>query len=303
MGDERNSSIDFLRVLAIGLIIAFHFTYSYFPDERLRYLGFVGISLFFIISGFLLANNYLSNEKFSVKWFLKRYIKIAFLYYPTLIAIVLIFGEQVYSGNLSKNLLLHFVFLDFTSPETSFGIISTAWFLVPLMAFYLAFPYLNKLIKRYNYSISLIIAAAVLFRFYKGGLISFNPLFFLGEFCFGILFARDKKNIFLFSSLLMFAYGYIFFIPFAVFYCFYFLNFNFIAKILSFIGKNTLPLFLFHESVIMVIVGSWKAYSLNKPAAIFLIAVVSIFLTYISSKINKFICRKYFNVKNPAVQK
>ncbi len=302
MGDKRLASIDFLRVLAIALVIIFHFTYQFIPNDKLRYLGLVGISLFFIISGFLLANNYPTLEKFSIKWFLKRYVKIASLYYLALIAVVLLFGEQVYSGNLLKNLLLHFAFLDFASREAIFGIISPAWFLVPLMVFYLAFPYLNKLIKRYSYSISLIFAATLLTRFHEGGLVSFNPLFFLGEFCFGILFAHNKKNIFLFSSLLMFAYGYIFVIPFIIFYCFYFVNFNFIAKILNFIGKNTLPLFLFHESFIMIFVGTWKVYNLNRPAAIFLIIVVSIFLTYISSKINKFICRKYFQLNNPPGQ-
>jgi len=293
MGDKREISIDLLRTIAIVSILFFHFVYQFTADNRLRMLGFFGISLFFIISGYLLASKYPSLEKFSLKWFLKRYVKIAALYYLSLTAIVLLFGKQVYSGSLSKNLMAHFLFIDFFYSETAYGIISAAWFLVPLIVFYLVFPYCNRFIKKYNYLLSIVFAAMILFRMNRGGLTSFNPLFFLGEFCFGILFAYDKKSPFLFSALLTFVVGYFMVAPFVAFYFIYFLNSKYLpSKILGFLGKRTLPIFLLHEAFIMVYVGRWHIYTLSTYPALFFLLVVSVFLTYISCKIQKFIFRR-----------
>ncbi len=313
MGDERDSSIDFLRALAIGLIVMFHTLYALVrpPNEQLRSLGFIGVSLFFIISGFLLAKGYPEKVpslarinrigqslKFYVKWFLNRYVKIASLYYPALIAVVLLFfwwqcGTDSCRLYLIKDLLLHFAFLHF-EPSHVYGIINSAWFLIPLVAFYAAFPILNWLIKKYDFSIALIFAATLWCRAILGGLVYANPIYFLGEFCFGMLVARDKKNIFLFSSLIMMGYSTLAFVPFALFYFISSVNFS-SSRIFTWISKNTLPLFLFHESFIYIINGAFKISILNKTGALVLMAVVSVFLTYISSKINKFICGRYLN--------
>jgi len=321
MGDERNSSIDFLRALAIGLIVMFHAVYAFAkpPNEELRSLGFIGVSLFFIISGFLLAKNYPEKSpslakasrfwqsiKFYVKWFLNRYVKIASLYYLALIATVILFfwwkcSTEACKSGLLKDLLLHFTFLHF-EPGHIYGIINSALFLIPLMAFYIAFPALYWLIKKYDFSISLMFAATLIARVVLGGLVSFNPVYFLGEFCFGIMVAKDKKNIFLFSSLLMVSYSALAFVPFVLFYAISSVAFS-SPRIFTWVGKNTLPIFLFHESFIYLLTGSYKVYTLSKAGALVLTAVVTLLLIYISSKINKFICGRYLNTKQEAESK
>ncbi len=297
MGD-RITSIDLLRVLAIALVIGFHLFYSITGDNNLRYFGFVGISLFFIISGFLLASRYPKLESFSLKWFLKRFLKIICLYYLALIVVVLLFGNQVYSGSAIKNIVYHFAFIDPISPETEYGIISPAWFLIPLMGFYIFFPYLSRFLKKYDYLLGAAFVFMVLFRMKSGGLASFCPVFFLGEFCFGILFAHNRKSPFLLSSLLVILIDPMMVIPFAIFYSLCFIPSKILpSKFLNFFGKNTLALFLFHESFIRVYTDKWHLYNLEKYPALFFLLVVSVFLTYISYKIQNFIFRRYFNIK------
>ena len=96
--EERLVSIDLLRVIAIVLIIGFHLVYNFNHDSSIRPVGFLGVSLFFIISGFMLAKKYPLLEKFSAPWFLKRYIRIASLYYLALIFLVFLFGKQIIRG-------------------------------------------------------------------------------------------------------------------------------------------------------------------------------------------------------------
>ncbi len=290
---ERNTSIDLLRTIAITSIIHFHFAYAYTYQGYLREIGFFGISLFFIISGYLLTYKYPDLEKFSIKWFWKRYVKIASLYYLGLITIILMFTNQSYTGSLWKNLITHIFFIDFYFTDTAYGIMSAAWFLIPLMGMYILFPYLNKLIKKRSYLLIIIMIAMVLFRMNRDGLTSFNLLFFLGEFCFGIALAHNKKDIFLLTPLLVILIEWFMIFPFITFYVIHLLNLNFLPqKILRFIGKNTLPLFLFHEAILKVWTEEWHLYTLNKYSAAFLLIVISVFLTYTSSKIQNFITPK-----------
>jgi peptidoglycan/LPS O-acetylase OafA/YrhL len=228
MQKERNVSVDLLKTIAIASVIFFHLWFS-LTNNSLRHLGFFGISLFFIISGYLLAYKYPDLEKFSVKWMWKRYVRIAALYYLALIAIVIIFGNQVYSGSMWKNLITHFLFIDFYFQDTAYGIISVSWFLIPLMGMYFLFPYFNKLIKRRSYLLGAVMLAMVLFRIYQGGLTSFNLLFFLGEFCFGILCAHNKKNLYLLTCILTAITNTLMIIPFLVFYSVISFNLNFLS--------------------------------------------------------------------------
>ncbi len=298
MQKERNVSIDLLRTIAIIAVIYFHFVHAYTNEEYLREIGFFGISLFFIISGYLLAYRYSDLEKFSIKWFWKRYVKISSLYYLALIAIVLLFAEQAYSGSLFENIITHFLFIDFYFANSAYGIISAAWFLVPLMGMYALFPYLNKLIKRRGYLLGVAMVAMVLFRMYKGGLISFNLLFFLGEFCFGIALAHNKKNLFLLSGFLTVIVAQFMIYPFIAFYIIHLLNLRFLpSNLFGFIGKYTLPLFLFHEAFIKIWTETWHVYTLNKYSAALFLIVVSLFLTYLSSKIQDFIIPKNLSNK------
>lgn len=257
-------------------------------------MGFIGISLFFIISGFMLAKKYPKQEKFSIKWFLKRYIKVAVLYYLALVAISFLFSKQVYSGSLTKNLVYHFLFLDFTSGQTIYGIISPAWFLIPLMILYFLYPYLNNFIKKSPYYLVIAFILMIIVRIAESTYTSYCPIFFLGEFCFGIALAHNLKNKALFSPLLLVLVNPLMIIPFFIAYIFASIKIEKpTPKIVKLIAANTLALFLFHEVFIRVILKEWKLGDFNIFTSLSFLVLISIGLVYISKKTQKFILKKY----------
>lgn len=88
----RNIQIDFLRFLAITLVIMLHsggFTNSNIINQIYNTIargGWIGVDLFFVLSGFLITslvlNEYKASGKFDVKKFLiRRGIKIYPLFY------------------------------------------------------------------------------------------------------------------------------------------------------------------------------------------------------------------------------
>jgi len=293
--DRRLLSIDLLRVIAIVLVIGFHFLYYIKPNESLRNLGFVGVSLFFIISGFVLAKNHPKLHKISVKWTLKRYIKVASVYYIAIIAYVILFGTQAYSGKIS-DILLHFTFLNTLFSSTTYSIIGSAWFLTPLIVLYIVFPYLNKYISKNVYFLVLAFLITAILRFYLGWLADPDPLFFLAEFCFGIAFAHGKKHSALLISLIMIFIKPIMFLPFILFYLLYFVKTEYLpTKLLHFIGINTFFLFLYHEAFLYVGFGEWHIFGLSKFAAILLLIIIVISSAYLSKKIQDYLfSHKFF---------
>jgi peptidoglycan/LPS O-acetylase OafA/YrhL len=297
---KRILSIDILKIVAIALIILFHVLYAIYQKNYLRPIGFVGVSLFFILSGYTLAKNYPSQTTFSLRWFLKRLVKVASLYYLAIISIVVLFGNQTYSGNI-KDILLHFIFLDPLSKSAAYSIISPAWFLTPLIGLYLIFPYLNKYVKETKF---LIVAffLMVIFRTLSGNDIytSYSPLFFLGEFCFGIAFAYNKKHSPLIISLMLLFINPIMIIPFVVFYLTYHMKFEGTyvpTKLIHFIGINTFSLFLFHEAFIKVSLKEWNIYNLSMPIAIIILILTTVLTAFLAHKIKEYLNKKIENPK------
>ena len=282
--------------MAITAVMGFHFFYEITYSQSLRKVGFVGISLFFIISGFVLAKIYPEHEKFSLRWFLKRYLKIAVLYYLGLIALVILFGNQIYSGLLSNNLLLHLVFLDPLFPKYAYGIMSAAWFLTPLIGLYILFPYLNRFLKKNARLLIIPFLIMVYFRVSNGTYTDYSPLFFLGEFCFGIVFAHGKKHLALIISLLSIIIQPFMVLPYFIFYILYSLSGRYFpTKLLSLIGAHTLPLFLFHEAYLRLGFGRWHVYDLTKFGGMFLLTIVVLFCMYLCKVIQKSLSKlEYF---------
>ncbi|MFH1803034.1 MAG: acyltransferase [archaeon] len=285
---KRLGSIDLLRVLAIVLVLIFHIIYEFTYNNTLRYIGFVGISLFFIVSGFLLAKNHPKSENFSLKWFAHRYIKIAPLYYLSLVMIVLLFFKQTFSGAVLKNLLYHFLFIDFISEQTAYAIISPAWFLIPLIGLYILFPYLNRIMKRAPATLLILFALMSLLRFTMGTLTGFSPFFFVGEFCFGILLAHNKRHPALLSALITAFIMPIMALPYLIFYVVYYFKISTPSHVItSFIGANTLALFLFHESFMKVALGKWVVFSLSPFLGLIALAFATFLTITISRKLEE----------------
>ena len=107
-----------LRGIAILLVIIFHFFPNYLP------LGYLGVDLFFLISGFLITGivikNY-NNEKFSfLDFYAKRFRRLA----PSLLFIILIFA-----------LISFFILLPIDQKNFWYSVISSL-FLVPNFFFW-----------------------------------------------------------------------------------------------------------------------------------------------------------------------
>jgi len=261
--------VDLARALAIMLIVAFHVAYEFTLDNGIRWIGFLGVSLFFIISGFMLAKHDPDLVSFDGGWLWRRYVKIAALYYPAIIVLVLLLGDQITQGGIT-DLVLHFLFLNGLWPEYLFSIISPAWFMIPLFAFYILYPYLNLLTTRYRLFLPLAVLVTLAVRFKFGGLVSVDPLFFFGEFCFGIAFAHGRRDLLMLAPLALAFAMPVMAVPFIGFYLF-----SLLPKaeplplqgLFSLIGQHTFELFLFHESVMKVALGKWKVWGVGVAAS------------------------------------
>jgi hypothetical protein len=222
-------------------------------------------------------------------------LKIASVYYIALILIVILFAKQSYSGNLFLNLLSHFTFTDSIFPQFNYGIISPAWFLAPLIVYYLLFPWLNRAIKNnWKIIIPIFIATAIM-RIIYGEYVSTNFLFFLAEFCFGIAIAYNKKMSIIAVPIIIVFVQPIMYIPFVIFYAFSFIkNKHASSKIVTLISGQIIFLFLFHEALIYLIFNKWHIYALSKPLGIVVCLIAIVIAAYISNKIQKGLTNKLF---------
>jgi peptidoglycan/LPS O-acetylase OafA/YrhL len=97
---QYRTDIDGLRTLAVGLVILNHAGFSFFPG------GFVGVDVFFVISGFLITSIItpkIIDKSFSIPWFLSRRIKrlMPVLFFITIITIA-VFTVFMLPQDLSK---------------------------------------------------------------------------------------------------------------------------------------------------------------------------------------------------------
>ena len=280
LSSERIVWVDIVRAAAILLIICFHVAYEFTLDPNIRYVGYLGDSLFFIVSGYMLAQHYPKLKSFDLSWLWKRYVKVASLYYLTLIAIAILFFSSQGWLALGYDLLLHFTFMNWAVPGYLYTIISPAWFVIPLAAYYLLFPYLNRLLSWSKYALVLIFVLTLAYRYYEGSWASPNPLFFLGDFCFGIVFAQDRKSLPLVSPLITVVLSPIMLIPYIAFYIISLLEFfpklmpAALGTLFTIIGSYTYELFLFHESIMKTMLGKWSIFGLAAAPSLAVLLIV-----------------------------
>lgn len=93
---ERVAALDGLRGIAISLVMLQHFTAGQQMAvwlSKLLYLGWVGIDLFFVLSGFLITGILLrakTSQRYFRNFYMRRILRIFPLYYGALIAFLLI---------------------------------------------------------------------------------------------------------------------------------------------------------------------------------------------------------------------
>jgi len=220
---SRSKHIDGLRALAIFSVLGFHF----FPNWLKS--GFIGVDIFFVISGYLLTNiilNNLDNNNFSyIDFYLRRFKRI----FPTLLLLFIVsilFGwfflleDEFYL--LSKHVLAtialipNFIFLqeinyfdnsNYTKPFLHL------WSLGVEFQFYIFLPFLISYIYKKKYNIFFILLIVIFISFLINiAFMHFNQQFSfyssitrLWEFLIGGLvgyyfYISKKKSIFLIYS-------------------------------------------------------------------------------------------------------
>jgi peptidoglycan/LPS O-acetylase OafA/YrhL len=164
--------IDGLRGIAVLLVVIYHF----FPESITG--GFVGVDIFFVISGFIISQllfREIDKGTFSFGHFYERRIKRLFPTLLTVIIVLLTFGWFVFSAEFYKELAKHsFSGLSFFSNLTLFfeaGYFDKAAESKPLLhlwslsieeQFYLLFPIFFLLLRKFNSKIRILTIAAVL---------------------------------------------------------------------------------------------------------------------------------------------
>ena len=152
---NRNFGLDFIRAIAISLVIFSHITLLLFPDNDLssfivaiRTLGAIGVDLFFVLSGYLIGGIILRqlNEgktrfKDLLKFWKRRWFRTLPNYFLVLIlniALILILNKELIS-----DIGYYFVFLqnfnsihpDFFTEAWSLSIEEYAYLLLPFIIY------------------------------------------------------------------------------------------------------------------------------------------------------------------------
>lgn len=160
--------IDTLRAFAVILVIYSHWGSQNSIINQLFPVGFFGVNIFFVISGFLITQILLShknqiNSKSKVikSFFLRRTLRIFPLYYATLFFLWVI----NYPG-LRENFLPYLFYycnIDYYWDNEMHGILSPRWSLAVEEQFYLIWPFLILFISKIRLKIFFI--AVILFAF------------------------------------------------------------------------------------------------------------------------------------------
>ena len=301
---RRNNSYhvvpDLIKGIAIIWIVSFHM-YKDFPHifygkgnfaydfvHRFMLHGSLGVDLFVIISGYLLARSCL--RKVQINWidFLKKRIRRIFPLYWMAIGSVLLLEVLIGSNSESykfKSIIYHFLGIHGLTSYI-FDLQGAWWFITLILQLYLLFPLLWYIIERKPMSLILAMAAALTILARMIPIANFDSNYslfaFLIVFILGIAMARSKisdlnfplsfrwisyclVSIVLFivaiysDKIELFSYAQGLLRPFVSFGIFIFLSFlcnHLISKLkyvswpLSKYGKYSYAIYLFHRPLI-----------------------------------------------------
>jgi len=152
--------LDALKGLAILAVTMVHSIGADLPGVwgKIGSEGARGVQMFFIISGILAfrsLKNSFPNGKLTIKdvgkWYLKKYIRIAPLYYFAIVVSMLTGSFNMYwlgaEGHVTiKNILAHVFLVHGLFPHYTDSILAVEWYLGVLWLFYLITPFLFRLV-------------------------------------------------------------------------------------------------------------------------------------------------------------
>ena len=171
-----------------------------FINLTFSFLGHYGVQLFIFMSGFGLAMSMMNSPRTWESFFVSKLKRL----YPLLLVGMLFFilsYVAIYMKPLNiiewKALVPRLLLIHTLIPGSGMSINGPWWFFGLIFQFYILFPYLFKLIKRWRWKafVVLCLISYVLIFLFRGEIVMMNAPGHLPEFCLGILFAfcKDKK--------------------------------------------------------------------------------------------------------------
>jgi peptidoglycan/LPS O-acetylase OafA/YrhL len=163
MRQERSNRLDMVRGIAIFMVVAFH----YFPNQVTN-IGWTGVNLFFVLSGFLIGGILIDNRA-SDTYYVTFYGRRCFRIIPLYALNVLLFAAIV---GLDQPFWRYAFFLqNFTwisEGRVSLGWMSPTWSLAAEEQFYLILPALIRLtpLRRIPHVAGALILAAPAYRLF-----------------------------------------------------------------------------------------------------------------------------------------
>lgn len=329
---ERFFYLDFVRVIAVILILLTHynavFLYTY-PQQLQNivltyrianiYIGDLGVSIFFIISGVALMTVY--GENINIKrFFKKRFISIYPMFWLTyLVAFIHRYLTTGYYGQgiPLKSMIYTLTGFDgcFAAVEPTFYLVGE-WFLGCIIIIYLFFPILRIGVKKY---LGITVTAVTLlfllgvFCYVTAFPKAMLPIIRVAEFTFGMIFAQNIKHVnwkVALSSLICLIGNTVFaptidnniqtlyvgIMSFCILvYLAQKINASWFKKCCENISKYSYAVFLCHHYIILTIMGKFDLYSMTIQESYFMffaccgiIILISLMLYWCNSGILKF---------------
>ncbi|EOI2314852.1 acyltransferase family protein [Proteus mirabilis] len=313
-----------IRFFAAFFVMSSHL--GYFNNTDLSFIftneGYIGVTLFFILSGFILAFSYqdrLNEKKTSVhKFYFARIARIYPIHIITFILAIYLFSLTNFDfGFYFYNISLLHAYIPDKHAYFSFNMPS--WSLSVEMFFYLLFPLLIKINNKNLILLSIAsILAKILFPITSGPLVHalmyISPFFRLHDFIIGILLYRYRSifsfnlsalivttlqvlsisSIFLFvhfSYLIPQSYRYdiYYIIPMSITIFSLSIRGGIIGNIMSnnilvLLGEASFSLYMIHQLVIRYLIDSKLKYNLDNNELLFLMIFLSISLSVIAYK-------------------
>jgi len=151
MDSKRLFIFDFLRLLAILLVVLSHILRMENLDEVRGYLGIIGLGTFFFVSGYLLV----ANEKpisihNIIPYFKKRFVRIYPLYWVALILSILLSWLLANYFFNWPTIIAYLCGVQSVFVPKYMAEISSYWFIGTILIYYLLFPLITSGKKTYS---------------------------------------------------------------------------------------------------------------------------------------------------------
>jgi peptidoglycan/LPS O-acetylase OafA/YrhL len=230
--DTRILRLDYIRGVSILMVILYHFSQNYFNysiieknllieasivNKSMFYtigrFGSYGVSLFFILSGYLIHTIYYKTSLNIISFYKKRILRIYPIYFICLTLFFCVFNK--YDNITIKDYFLHILLINNYSKEAFYSINPSFWSLSIEFQFYFIYPLVYIISRKYSlfvvYIISIILHTIILSNktLYDNTLLSIP--FYLHTWLIGfiiseyrlILFRFFKKHLFFINFFLI----------------------------------------------------------------------------------------------------